>query len=374
MTTENTGTDQVDESSAPITVDTSSDTGKQDDVFEKHINIALEAQDGKAEATGAEGDTKKPEGEGKQPTGTDSNSSGANNAAQQKPDEAGKKDEKGARGPQDLVLKGQGPNGTDLVIKGGPERRFYEQHRIAKDELRHTRDLLTRTQNNYTKLQGEFETMRKSVEQVQGMQPQQLAVATTLYKDLQRDPVGTLQKLLAEATGKGYKIDGIASGVDVEAIKAAVRSELGASLTPQQGLSDEEIVAEAEREAATFFSTFPDARLHEPLMVKVMQDNPGVDLHTVYFSLRENFASRGFDWSRPLDDQLLERQQQNVDPNANAQQQQQNNQQQNNQPGLPAGRPASAASTDANAATVAHESTSIDDIIKQSMREAGLKV
>jgi hypothetical protein len=53
---------------------------------------------------------------------------------------------------------------------------------------------------------------------------QHLATAVRMFTDLQRDPAGTLKKLLAEAVALGHTVEGIGQGiVDVAAITAAIR-------------------------------------------------------------------------------------------------------------------------------------------------------
>lgn len=346
--------------SAEVTIDFAQPP--MDANIEKNINIAIEAQDGKAETPSGEEAEKEQSGDGKAPTGQDSAVRGKDAVAQPKPDPKGKEAEGSARGPKDLTLA----DGT--VVKGGPERRWYEQMRVARDRASLVESQLSQAQEQLRQSQQKYQTLEATVQQVQGMPPRELGIAATIFRDLQRDPVSTLQKLLAEATSKGYNIEGIATGVDAAAIERIIEAKLGSSLTAQQGPTDAQIEAEAQQEANAFFVQFPDAKLHESLIARVLHDNPSVDLHTAYFGLRENFANRGFDWSRPLEEQLassgVNEQQQGQQPNANGA-----------SPGLPNGRPAHVPSNDAGGhGVIAHESTSQDDIIKQAMRENGLQI
>jgi hypothetical protein len=349
---------------------------QQVDNIEKHINLALEAQDGPAVKDG-EATTQQPgattPGKEQAAAGQGGASSGSNGTAQQQPAKGGKKEEESGRGPQDLVLKGQGPNGTDVVIKGGAERRFYEQARVAREQVTHVTGERDRLRTELTNAQQRLQQMEQTVQSVNGAPPQQVATGVRLVQDLQRDPVGTLTKLLAEATAKGYKVDGIGSQVDTAAVQRMLDERLGSTMATQEP-TDDELRAEAVREANTFFSQFPDALPHDKLIASVMRDNPGVDLHTAYFGLKSQFADRGFDWSRPLDEQLAERatasgtQQQQTDTQTSGQQT-------TVQPGLPSSRPAVPAAAQVDkGAQVAHEATSMDDIIRSSMRDAGLNV
>lgn len=366
---DNTNTNEQQNANAEVTSTDLGGENKVDDVFEKHINIAIEAQDGKAETPSGEAEGKESSAAGA--TGAAGGTgSGTDSTTQQSANKEGKKEGDGSPvRPRDLTL----PDGT--VVKGGAERRFYEQLQTSRARVQEMERTNQNLQQQLNQARQQVAQTEQSVQAVNGLQPQELAIAARMFRDIQSNPVGAVQKLLAELTAKGYKIDGIATGVDAAAIERIIDQRLGASLQTRQGPTDAEIEAEAHAEANQFFAKYPDARQHEHLIAKVMHDNPSVDLNTAYFSLRDSFAERGFDWSQPLEPQLQARASE-----------QQNNQQQNNgtqqsvqqngtqQPGLPSSRPATPASTtSANQTTVAHESTSMDDIIRESMREAGLK-
>lgn len=392
MTIENTGTENEqqqqntnDAANEPLHVDFGGETSG-DTIIDKHLDMALEAQDGKkqdasaqdAQAAGGNSQQGQAQDANQQAAaGQDSNSNGKNNNQQQQAQQKGSQEKGSASssGPQDLVLKGQGPNGSDLVVKGGAERRFYEKLQVERGRAQLLEGQLQTSQQKQQQLQQQLDTMQQTVQSANGLSPTDLGNAVRLFNDFRKDPMTAVRNLLAEMTAKGYKIDGIAPGVDIEAIKSAVRAELGASIGSQnqQQVNEEQIRQEAQAEANQFFSRYPDARQHEPLIAKVMHDHPGVDVYTVYFKLRDSFIEQGFDWNRPLDAQLQERAASSQQQDANTQQQQQ---QQNNGPGLPTNR--GTAQVPANSvndvAKVAHESASKDDIIKEAMREAGMNI
>src|SRR5205085_2901152 len=70
--------------------------------------------------------------------------------------------------------------------------------------------------------------------------------------------------------------------------------------------SEDNIQREAEVEVGQFFSRFPDARPHEPLLAKVLADHPDLSLEAAYFQTKEAFAMRGYDWTRTLDENVRE--------------------------------------------------------------------
>jgi len=99
------------------------------DNIERNIDIAIEAQDGKPETPPTE---QQPE-ERKEQQPEDRPSGDGDGKPQQKPKQEGAPQEPSAPSPKDLKLS----DGT--VVKGGPERRFYEQREIARAQL-HTRE------------------------------------------------------------------------------------------------------------------------------------------------------------------------------------------------------------------------------------------
>lgn len=348
---------------ANVNVNDAGNTGtlENDPVFAKHLDIAIEAQDGKKDTnTEAKGSEDKDDKSGKQPAADDKNSKSGtgDGTAQQQPNKEGKENKGTAAGPKDLTLQ----DGT--VIKGGQERRFYEQRELARQQLQSTTTTLNATRAELQKAQDELKTVRASVESVQGAAPQDVALGVRILRDLKADPVGAMKKLLAEVIAQGHTIEGIGAGVDQLALQRMLDDRLGKqNVAPQQ--TEEQLVAEAQAEATQFFSNHPDARTHEPLLARVLNDHPHLSLEDAYFQSKAWFIENGYDWSQPLNGQMA--------ASNNTQQQQQDQQQPKPIPGS-GNSPANGAANvkAADQVDVAHEDTSIDDIIRQSMKEAGL--
>lgn len=325
------------------------------DNIEKNIDIAIEAQDGPSETptTPEEGD--KETGKEQQPQ--DRPSGDSNVAAQPKPPKEGEKEPKPAHGPKDLKLQ----DGT--VIKGGPERRFYEQREIARQQLSTRERELNELRGQYNALYQEYQSVQNNVQTLHGIAPDQLALGARIVQDLQRDPQGTLKKLLAEAAAQGYSVDEIGSGVDMAAIQRLIDERLPLQdNVPQQ--SEQELIDEASNEANLFFGRHPDARPHDKLLASVLRDYPDLSLEDAYFQVRDAFLDKGYDWSLSLE--------QNVGlgaPSASGGEQQQQ------QMPLPQGN--NAANAPINAAEVnalASDDMDTGDIVRQAMRESGLNI
>lgn len=301
------------------------------------------------------------DGKQQQDAGQDSSGGDKNDNKQQAPDGKGKKDKEqaGTTNNGDLRLA----DGT--VVKGGAERRHYEKARLFEQQLSMAKNELQQANNSRQQLQNELNTLKQTVQQVQGADPAHVATGVKLVRDLSRDPVGTLKTLLTEAIGAGYTIDGIAAGIDA----AAIRQSLEAKLQPyidaaQQQQQAQQTDQEIEQEVGQFFAQYPDARLHDELIAGVMQKNPQLSMTEAYYQLKLAVVDRGLDWSQPLVPQMQA-----------GEQQQQSPQQQQQKP-MPNGRtPANATqATPADKIPVAHESTDMSSIVKQAMRESGLKI
>lgn len=344
-------------------VSTDSSALTSDPVLGKHLDIAIEAQDGKTAAPASEASQpetesgKKPDSTDKSGDNKDSKGDKGDATPQQQPNKEAKKEE-GTHRAKDLTL----PDGT--VIKGGPERRFYEQLQVKRGEVDHLRNELTAAQQQVQQAQQQLQTIQSTVQEINGFAPHDLAIATRIFKDLQSDPVGAVRKMLAELVANGHTIEGIGQGVDIAAITRAVEARVAPLQTDQQP-NEATILQNAQQEVNNFYGAHPDARPHDRLLAVMLRDNPGLELSSAYFQLKEAFAERGYDWSLTLEDNLSasgEQEQQQQDPNAQ-------------QKPLPNGRGADV--QDIKPATeipVAHENTDMGDIIKAAMRDAGMKI
>lgn len=291
---------------------------------------------------------------------SDSSSDNKNGNTEQKSNEKGKKDEAKAGDTHagDLKLE----DGT--VVKNGAERRFYERAQLAERQLSMRTNELQQANQSRQRIQDELNSLRSSAQALHGADPAHVSTGLKLVRDLQRDPAGTLKTLLTEAMAAGYTVEGIAGGVDAQAIRNAVLAQFQPLVdASQQQTQQQEIEQRAQEEVTQFYTNFPDARIHDEVLAAVMDKNPQLDMAGAYYQLKLAAIERGLDWSKPLAPQMQ----------AGEQQQQQPQQQQ--QKPMPNGRQSNgAATTPANKVVVAHESTETSDIVKSAMREAGLNI
>lgn len=348
-----------------------------DPTIARHLDIAIEAQDGKPDAAT---ETKK---EGTDQTGESEQSKNSTSGTSDDPSQQGAADKskdpeitEAARklaGAKDLTLKGQGPNGSDLIVKGGAERRFYEQRETARQQLRAEQEEHARTRAQIEELQREAESLRAASASFNGVDPRELAIGARIVQDLQRDPVGTLRKLLTETAAQGIDINDLGASIDTNAVMRRL-DELAPKETATEK-TDEQLTRDAQAEVDNFYRTFPDAKLHDPLLARVLQDHPSLSLREAYFELKNGFIEKGFDFNLSLEDNLKAMGQ--SDLNANSGEQQGNNQQtsDNQRKPMPQGRgSAGEGEFKLNDTSVASDDMDTGDIVKEAMREAGYNV
>lgn len=343
-------------------VDTSSSGGAVDNIdanISKHLDMAIEAQDGKpANAnTQTEGE-KETEGEAdKTKQSGDSKGGTGDGATQQQPSKEASEAGKTLARAKDLRLQ----DGT--IVKGGAERRFFEQREIARQELNSEKTAHQQTLQKFERATQEIASLKNATQTLHGVEPQVVAVGVKVVQDLQRDPVGTLKKLLAETAAQGYNVEDLGVGIDTQAIKRLLDERLPNNANRQP--TDEEIINDATNEVAQFYGRFPDAQPHDALIARVLRDHPNETLQSVYFTLKSQFADHGFDWSKSLEANLQEAQA--SDPQ--------------NKGGTPTDQKLPLPSGGngegdfkLNGGGPAHEDMDTGDIVKQAMRESGLNI
>lgn len=340
--------------------------GEIDANISKHLDIAIEAQDGPTENKDAQTPSENNDGENKD-TSTENKSGdstgGDNNAAAQ-PNTDGKPKEEGksSHGAKDLTLA----DGT--VVRGGSERRFYEQRNIARDQVKALETQVGTIQRERDEFKQKFTDLESTVSSLHGADPTQVKVGLNIVRDLQRDPQGTMQKLLAEVIAQGYTVEGIGAGIDTAAITRLIEERLPKN-TEASNNSVEQITADATAEANQFFANYPDAKPHDELLARMLSDNPGLSLQSAYFQLKGAFAEKGFDWTRSLQENVAASSQPNNENSSTD-----NQQQKNDGPALPNGNNGQGTDVVVNRGNISHESEDTGDIVKAAMREAGMKI
>ena len=259
--------------------------------------------------------------------------------------------EPATRGPQDLVDR-QG----NVIAKGGKERRFYETAQ--------------RERQRAETLEQELWTLRAKVEAFEGtanlpnqynLSPEELTTGAQLMSAFKDNPVETIKYLLTEAQSAGHNIDNVGQGTDVAALSRMLDEKLGPITSERQ----EQLELAQRNEQATqvynqFMSQYPDAAVHQDVLAQLLEKDTSLSPEAAYFKLKNFYLEKGLDWNTPLDVH-----EQNI-----ANEQQKAKETENTQSSLPSGSTPADNVTDAS--QIASVDTDMEDIIKSSMREAGI--
>jgi hypothetical protein len=266
------------------------------------------------------------------------------------------------------------PNTRDLVdpitgrtvAKGGIERKVYE------DGQRHSREN-TQLKNQLANASRQLSSINEVTQEAVRLNvaPQDQVAAIRVMSDFLRDPVKTLEYLVAEVKSKGYPIpfleQGITPGMDMSAIARMIDNKM-APLTQQQQAArvQHQERSRAEQDLNTFLEDNQEANSNLDVLAEMLNAQPGLPLQSAYTKLIRWSHENGLDWTQPLKPQIAARRQQST---------QQPQQQQGPQRPLPGGRSVSSntAAPMGNGPVAQHnENTSWADIIRQSMQENGV--
>lgn len=303
---------------------------------------------------------------GLQTPAKDSTSGTSDSGAQPGQEEKGKS----PPGPEDGVPAGGLKLKDGTLVQPGAERRYFDERNLARQQLTLAKQDLNTANQKYQTLETRYNELNETVKKFGFEDPTTVSSAIELYKDFIKDPVTTVKELLAVLTEKGYKIDGIGSGVDTTAILNAINRNTPKGSEQATEPSSEEVLAEVQKELNDFFTDFPDAAIHDGIISAIIDSeaekgNVDISLREIYFGLKQSAIERGLDWSKPLGPQMEAQRKAKTTPT-----------QAPNNPSSPA--PRAPTSTIAEGIDFSKETTSSGDdteeIIRAAMRENGMRV
>ncbi len=268
--------------------------------------------------------------------------------------EHGKSDK--STGPQPI----KDANGN-VIADGGRERRFYEAAQVARQENARLQGELSKV----TAKVAAYETANTISTQL-GLTPDEATTGARIMAAYKNSPVETIKYLLTEAQAAGHNVTGIVSGgTDVAAIKQLIEQAFKPLNDERAGKERAtQVEQQAVREYNNFISRFPDAKTHETTIARLLESDPSLSVEAAYYKLQSFYLAKQLDWKKSLEVIAEEMK--------GTQQQQGGTSSVTRQPGLP-GRGTSVTNTQAPG-EIADVTTSIDDIVKESMREAGLSI
>lgn len=290
------------------------------------------------------------DGTGEEGTRTEENTSeeASNADDQQGTGEGGsEQQQRNASGPQD-IKDAQG----NIVAAGGKERRFYETAQREKQRA----DTVSR-ELAIANAQLEAVNNAGTLGTQYDLTPEELTSGAQIMSSFMKQPVETIQYLLTQAQAMGHNVDAISGGgVDMQAIQQMLSTQLQPLMeTHQQTQETEQVNARALEIYNEFHAKYPDAVPHEDTLSRLLQDDPTLSPEAAYYKLQSYYSKNGLDWTKPLA-VLKQEQQQQASVNTPRQ--------------PPEGNVTPINVRDTS--EVADVNTSTDDIIRQSMAEAGI--
>lgn len=295
----------------------------------------------------------------KEAAGTDRISGKADSGTQQRPQEKGQ----GADPAKPELKAGDLQLRDGTVVKGGAERRWFDQMNVARQELSVTKQQLNTINQKLQSAETRLQAVSEATQAIGMEDPQQVNRAIRLYKDLQANPQAVVTKLLAELKQAGHNVEGIGSAVDNSVLQQLNQRIEQLSEKPQQ-FDQEQFENEITQEVTQFLGKFPDAVTHEAMIASLMNESAArgqpLSMEQAYFQLKNAAAHHGLDWSQPLLPQVEAKRSQQTQQRAP----------------ITNGRPAAAVqpTQEINPVNTPNASEDKDDIIRQAMRDAGYNV
>lgn len=236
------------------------------------------------------------------------------------------------------------------IAEAGADRRHYANS--------------VREKSRADGLQREVETLKArlagaeqagSIGTQMGLKPEEVVAGAKIIAAFKEDPASTIKYLLTQAQALGHNVEGVGLGTDVKAIKSLLDQYMAPfNKEREEKQKQVEVQAQAKEQYDNFVNSYPDAVVHANSIAALLENDPTGRLTAVaaYFQLKTFYLERGLDWSKPLE--ALEEEQKGA--------------QTQSRPGVPSGRKPGPTTQ----AKIADVDTSMEDIIRESMKEAGI--
>ena len=197
-----------------------------------------------------------------------------------------------------------GPDGK-VIAKAGSERRHWEEARRQAQRAAAAEGKINEANHRVAQAE-QFVFAGKQL----GLAADEQIVALRYFAWFKKSPEEALKYLLTDAQAKGYNMttilgDYASGGVNMEAVGKMVQNAVRPLVDrEQQAEKQRQSDAEAAQEVSQLYSDFPNAPVHEDLIVKVMQTIPTLSLREAYLRIENWGLQNGLDISRPLQPQL----------------------------------------------------------------------
>lgn len=252
-----------------------------------------------------------------------------------------------------------------VVATAGRERRIFEQNDRLK---KHSHNLETQV----SQLRAEAE----KINQIAGMPAQhglgasEVEMGMKIMADFKNNPLSVAQWALKETLAMGYNLKNIIgegeAGIEMQAIARMIDQKVDPVVQQTQQRTQQDTAQQAARQQYdAFMAKHEHAGQHEDALTVMLQKDPSLTPETAYWRLSAYAAQNGYDFSQPLGPQINARRQQQAAPQPAPQPVQP----------TPAPMPQGAAPSAmaSNQQMFASPDAEWDDIIGDSMRNAGMR-
>jgi hypothetical protein len=260
----------------------------------------------------------------------------------------------------------------NIIAAAGAERRHFERAQQQQKYIdRLERELVdARKQDTYARALNE-------VPQKLGLSLSEAEIGLQAIASFKKDPVATARWMLQETMRQGYNLQqivgadakgqAIGGSLDLQAVRSMIAEAMQPLVGDRQAQQRQsEAEQSAQREYDEFVAKHEHATVHEDVLANMLQGDPKLTPQVAYWQLREYAAKNGLDFAQPLRAQVLVRQQGGTGTNGHAQP----------RPNAPQQQPMPNGSAPTQAMqqgpNMANPDDAWDNIVRQSMREAGL--
>jgi len=264
-----------------------------------------------------------------------------------------------------------------IVAAAGPERRTYERVQQQDRYIKRLETDLEAAKSVSTQAQ----VLNGAPEKL-GLDMQETQMGLQAIASFKKDPVATARWMLQETMRLGYDLPSIvgkdaqgqmtSGSMDLAAVKSMISEQLQPIIGDREAQQQQSQAQEnAQREYDKFVAKHENATIHESAIASLVTRDKTLTPEVAYWQLREYAATNGLDFTKPLGPQVQDRQQggqqqQTPAPNGNANPQAQNNQQ------MPMPNGGAPTADMQSGPTLADPDDAWDNIVNQSLREAGM--
>ncbi len=249
-----------------------------------------------------------------------------------------------------------------VVAAAGRERRWFETSETLHNYVASQREEIATLKTRIGEVAATSKEAMDGIPARLGLNTDEVGLGLKLAAGFKSDPVETARYIVAEAMKLGYNLEQIVETAGSNNLNmTAIRQLLDDRLGPVAEKRTEEQEAQTQEQNGidaynVFMRRFPDAAHHQE-QIAAVANHYKIAPEDAYFELRKWANRHGYDFNQPLQPQMQRASQPANGPSTAP---------------LPSGGIPQGGVTDTP--QIASDDVDYDDIIKESMREAGMTI